>query len=128
MAEIPYFEGHQCVGLKEYTSDGKVKVRYPTIVVTPINNLKAAEEYILEISMSDDSKGVEYYTGDLVDGKYIKEEMNTIFDTKNGVARLRFAIPKGDRRDEQLNIIAKVKTAQSNYYITQTSYHLSARN
>lgn len=127
MAEIPYFEGHQCVGLKEYTADGVVKVRYPSIVVTPIDNLKEGT-YILEISMSDDSKGVDYYTGTLVDGKYIREEMNTIFDTKNGVARLYFAIPKNDRRNETINIIARVKTAQSNYYITETSYHLSVKN
>jgi hypothetical protein len=128
MSEVPYFEGHRCIGLKEYTADGKVKVRYPSIVITPINNLRVDENYILEIRMSDDSKGVEYYTGALVDGKYIKEEMNTIFDTKNGVARIYFAIPRGDRRDEVINIIAKAKTAQSNYYITQTSYHLSVKN
>jgi hypothetical protein len=128
MSEVPYFEGHRCIGLKEYTADGKVKVRYPSIVVTPINNLRVDENYILEIRMSDDSKGVEYYTGALVDGKYIKEEMNTIFDTKKGVARIYFAIPRGDRRDEVINVIAKVKTAQSNYYITQTSYHLSVKN
>ncbi len=128
MAEIPYFEGHQCVGLKEYTTEGVVKVRYPDIVITPINTVLKDNNFILEISMSDDSKGVDYYTGELVDGKYIKEEMNSIFDTKGGVARIYYTIPRGDSRNETVNIIAKVKTAQSNYYITQKSYHLQVRH
>jgi hypothetical protein len=128
MAEIPYFEGHLCVGIKEYTTEGVVKVRYPDIEITPINTVQKDNSFILEISMSDNSKGVDYYTGELVDGKYIKEEMNSIFDTKGGVARIHYTIPKGDSRNETINIIAKVKTAQSNYYITQKSYRLSVRH
>jgi antitoxin component YwqK of YwqJK toxin-antitoxin module len=128
MAEVPYFEGHRCIGLKEFTTEGVVKVRYPTIEITPINTILKDGNFILEVRMSDDSKGVEYYTGELVDGKYIKEEMNTVFDKKDGVARIYYSVPKGDFRMEKVNVIAKVKTAQSNYYITQKSYHLAVEN
>jgi hypothetical protein len=127
-SEIPYYEGHLCIGLKEYTTDGKVKVRYPEIEITPINTILKDGNFILEVKMSDDSKGVEYYTGKLVDGKYIKEEMNTVWDTKDGVARIYFSVPRGDFRMEEVNVIAKVKTAQSNYFITQKSYHLAVEN
>jgi hypothetical protein len=97
-------------------------------VITPINTVLKDNTFILEISISDDSKGVDYYTGELVEGKYIREEMNSIFDTKNGVARIYYTIPRGDFRMETVNIIAKVKTAQSNYYITQKSYHLAVNH
>jgi hypothetical protein len=127
-AEITYYEGHLCTGLKEYTIDGILKKRYPEIEITPINNIFRSREYILEVKMSDDSKGVQYYTGELVNGKYIREEMNTIWDTKDGIARIHFTVAPGDIRMEEVNIIAKVKTAQSNYYITQKKFRLSVEN
>lgn len=127
MAEIPYDEGHLCIGLREYTTDGKLKFRYPEIVITPIDLILKENQYILEVKMSDDSKGVEFFVGKLEKGKYIKEEINGV-TTLDGVARIYFSVARGDMRMEEVNIIAKVKTNQSNYYITQKSFHLAVEN
>lgn len=128
MAEVPYFEGHVCAGLKEYSTDGTLKKRWAEIEITPIDNILRENEYILEIQMSDDSKGVEYYTGELGPEKYIRKENVKLWDTRDGKARIRYSVGRGDFRMEEVNIIAKMKTSQSNYYITTKKYHLAVEN
>ncbi|HYG19773.1 MAG TPA: hypothetical protein VD816_12635 [Ohtaekwangia sp.] len=129
MAEIPYFEGNLCKGLKEYTVNGELKKRYPEIVVTPIDRILKDGTYTLEFRMSDDSKdGVEFYEGKLTNGQYIGDDAGQIWDTQNGVGRLTYRLQRGIFVMEEISIIAKVKTVQSNYYITETNYHLAAEN
>jgi hypothetical protein len=129
MAEIPYHEGNLCKGLKEYTTDGKLKERYPNIVVTPIDNIMKDHRYILELSLSDGTKsGVEYYEGTLTDGKYIGDNAGKVWKVKNGVGKLEFKLSSGMFIMEEMHFIAKVKTFQGNYYITETTYHLAAEN
>jgi hypothetical protein len=129
MAEIPYHEGNVCVGLKEYTIDGKLKKRYPSIVVTPVDRILIDGSYTLEIRLSDGTKGgVEYYEGTLVNGKYIDPTGSKIWNVKNGVGKLVYRVPRGSFLMEEINIIAKMKTVQANYYITHTTYHLAAEN
>lgn len=128
MAEIPYHEGNLCKGLKEYTVDGKLKKRYPEIIITPIDNILKDESYTVQISLSDGSKSVEYYEGDLTDGKYIGDDAGKVWETSNGVGKLQFKIVRGMFIMEELNIIAKVKTIQGNYYITEKTYHVALDN
>lgn len=128
MAEIPYHEDHLCLGLKEYTSDGKLKVQYPKIVITPIDNTLLKDEYVLRLSLSDNSKGgVEFFLGNLSGGKYIDDDAEKI-GVKQGVGEIKYPAPQGTFYMQRINVIAKVKTSQSNYYITQRSYNLSIEN
>ncbi|MFD1000176.1 toxin-antitoxin system YwqK family antitoxin [Ohtaekwangia kribbensis] len=128
MAEVPYYEGHLCTGLKEYTIDGKLKQRYPIIEVTTVDQIKDSATYTIRLRMSDDSKGVEYFVGDLSEGKYISMEASRVTDVKNGVGEINISLPRGSYVNEKVNIIAKVKTSQSNYYITQSELHVAIEN
>lgn len=129
MAEVPYHEGNVCVGLKEYTVDGKLKKRYPSIVVTPVDRIVIDGSYTLEIRLSDGTKGgVEYFEGKFTGGQYIDPGASRIWDVRDGVGRLVYRLPRGGFLMEEINIMAKMKTVQANYYITQTTYHLAAEN
>ena len=129
MCEIPYHEGNLCVGLKEYTVDGKVKERYPKIVISSIDNILMNGKYSLLISLSDGTKSdVEYFEGQLTDGKYIGDEAGKVWKVENGVGRLDFALQPGMYLMEELHFIAKVKTYQGNFYITEITHHLAIDN
>ncbi|MBX2954671.1 MAG: toxin-antitoxin system YwqK family antitoxin [Cyclobacteriaceae bacterium] len=125
----PYYMDNPCTGLKEYLLDGKLKTDYPKIVITPIDNLWKENQYTLRLTMSDKSKGVEYFTGKLTDGKYIGDQASKIWNTdRNGVGELTINLPPGGFMMEELNIIAKVKTIQGNYYVTQRKHNLAIQN
>ncbi|WP_333821240.1 toxin-antitoxin system YwqK family antitoxin [Ohtaekwangia sp.] len=128
MCEIPYYKGELCVGLKEYTTDGKLKKRYPSIVITPVDDILLNEMYTLRLKMSDGSKGVEYYVGKLSEGGYIGNDARRIWEVINGEAEVNYPMPRGTFLMEEVNIIAKVKTSQSNYFITEAKFHLAIEN
>jgi hypothetical protein len=78
--------------------------------------------------MSDGSKGVEYFVGRLAGNKYIGVEASRVFEVRDGVGEINFPMPRGSFIMEEVNIIARVKTSQSNYYITQNKFHLAIEN
>jgi hypothetical protein len=129
MSEVPYHEGNLCKGLKEYTTDGKVKQRYPKLVITAIDNILKNDTYILELSLSDGTKSnVEYFEGTLTDGKYIGDNAGQVWKVENGVGKMEYKVVSGMFIMEELHFIAKVKTVQGNYYITEANYHLAVEN
>lgn len=126
-AEVPYHDGNPCEGLKEYLSDGKPKKKYPQIVVTPIDNTLKSGEYSIVITMSDGSKNVEYYRGNLANGGCLPKSISNIFlGNKKGSGEIVYHLPPGSFLMEEVNIIAKVKTKMGNYYITQRKYNVAA--
>jgi antitoxin component YwqK of YwqJK toxin-antitoxin module len=128
MAEVPYYEGHLCTGLKEYTIDGKLKQRYPIIEVVTVDDIRRNATYTLKLKMSDNSKGVEYFVGELTGAKYIGSEAARVTAVENGVGEIKISLPRGSFVKEEVTIIARVKTSQSNYYITQSKLNLSIEN
>lgn len=125
--EAPYYYDHPCVGLTELFLSGRPVDNYPTIVITPKDEMLRSNLFTLEFTLSDKSKLVEYYKGQLTDGKYIGSSAKEIY-VSNGVGKLIYVIPPGAFEMEQLNIIAKVKTDLGNYYITQKNYNLAIEN
>lgn len=126
--EAPYHLGEPCIGLKEYLTDGSPKTKYPTIVVTAINNLLREDRYILRLNMSDNAKNVTFYTGKLEDG-CINSSLEQIYQTpKKGVSEISIYLPPGAFLMEEINIVAKVKTALGNYYVTQRKYNVAIEN
>ncbi len=127
-AEAPYNFDEPCTGLKEYLVDGSPKKKYPTIVVTPVDNILRDDRYILRLSMSDKSKNVTFYTGSLKGG-CIDGSLEQVFETpKKGVSEISFYLPQGTYLMEEVNIVAKVKTPQGNYYVTQRKYNVAIEN
>jgi hypothetical protein len=128
MSEVPYHEGNICKGLKEYTVDGKVKERYPTIVVNTINNVRNDGTFIVELSLSDSTKNdVEYFKGKLTEGKYLSEGLQRFGNVKEGVGKLVYKIKKGSVIDHEEYFVARVRTYQGNYYLAETTVPLSIR-
>ncbi len=128
-AEIPYKDDNPCVGLKEYLVSGEPRKKYPTIVVKPIDTILKDGRYILEISMSDGSKQVEYYRGELLPGDCLSNFMGNIFEgKKKGTGEIKYMLPSGGFVMDQINIVAKVKTLQGNYFITQRKYNVAIEN
>ena len=124
-----YSNGTPCTGLKEYTLDGALKKKYPTIVVTPINNLLKDNKYLLRLSMSDKTRAVEYFTGSLTKEGCLGDDAQKIWtDATNGVVDIVYYLPVGGFIMEKVNIIAKVKTLQGNFYLTQRSYNVAIEN
>jgi hypothetical protein len=128
-AEIPYDFNNPCMGLKEYATNGKPRPSYPTIVITPVDNILKNGEYKLRISMSNHAKHVEYYRGELLSKKCLSNFMGNIFEgDEKGVGEVVYNVPRGSFIMEGINIVAKVKTLQGNYYITQRKYNVAAEN
>jgi hypothetical protein len=125
--EAPYYYDHPCTGLREFYLSGRLVEKYPGIVITAEDNLLRNNQYTLHFSLSDKNQRVEFYQGELTDGKYISGNAKLI-RTENGTGSLYYMLPPGDFVMEKLNIIAKVKTDLNNFYITQCSYNLAAEN
>lgn len=123
----PYYYDRPCVGLKEFYLSGRLVDNYPKIVIRPENRLLLDDLYVLRISLSNKNTRVEFFQGELTDGKYIGDKAERI-STDEGIGSIYYTLPPGAFVMEKLNIIAKVKTDLNNYYITQTSYNLAAEN
>jgi hypothetical protein len=125
--EAPYHYNQPCVGLTELFLSGRPVDNYPKIVITPKDDLLQSNMFTLELSLSDKSKLVEFYKGELMDGKYIGSSAREIYNS-NGIGKLFYVVPPGGYEMETLKIIAKIKTDLNNYYITTTSYNLAIEN
>lgn len=130
LSEMPYNFDNPCIGLKEYLMDGSARKKYPTIVVKAKDTMLKDDKYVLQVSMSDGSKNVEYYRGSLLQGNCLSNFMGNIFESKTqkGVGEITYIIPRGTFRMEEINIVAKVTTRLGNTYITQRKYNLAVEN
>ncbi|UII34273.1 hypothetical protein LVD17_10680 [Fulvivirga ulvae] len=127
-AEVPYNKGVVCKGLKEYLLNGDVKKNYPKIVVTEINNLIKSNEFILRISISDNSRKVTYYLGDLDSNGCIMEGTMKVEPQRPGVLDLKYNIGPGMFTMDKLNIIAVVETKLGNPFVLEKKYNLAIEN
>jgi antitoxin component YwqK of YwqJK toxin-antitoxin module len=126
-SEIPYWNGSPGIGLKEYTQDGKLKYYNAKIQIREIDRISLDNTFTLVLSLSDGSRSVKFYQGNLIDGNYWNEQLEPI-PGENGVAKLRFFISKGSFKMETLNIVARDKTRLNQYHILQREYHLGVEN
>jgi hypothetical protein len=126
MAEHPYKNGYPGIGFKEYSSNGKV-LPAATILIEEIDNIALKGEYILKISLSDKSRNVKFYIGELTEGKFMNDNLTYIL-TKNGIGEMRYVVPAGFYAMEKLNIIAQRTNREGSKYITQTRYNLAIEN
>lgn len=123
-AEEPYKNGMVMPGLKEYTKEGKLKKIYPTITITPIDNLSFGNLYILRCSLSNKAKSVKFYRMLKFDNQNLKEEIATA----NGVADFEYNVPRGGYYMNKEIIRAEFKTVLSNTYVIEREYNLALDN
>jgi hypothetical protein len=126
-AEIPYNRGEPGIGLREYNSSGNPKEMNTTIVFREQDRINLDNTFRLIITLSDGSQDVEFFQGELTDGKYWNKGLQKI-PTEDGTGILEFYVSKGMFKMQTLNIVARIKTPLNNYHITQRTYHLAVEN
>lgn len=126
-AEIPYRKGQPGIGLKEYTLKGDPKTLNVEIVFREKDRISLDNTFQVIISLSDGSRGAEFFRGKLTEGIYWNDQLTAI-PTENGTGVLEFYISRGNFRMETLNIVARDKTSLNNPLILQRAYHLAIEN
>jgi hypothetical protein len=129
MSEATFFEDEPCAGLKEYLLDGSLKKKYPQIVISPIDQIRDNGLYIVRLTLTQQVKEVEYYTGSLTNNQYIGPQAKRIWNTDRfGVGEIQYSLLRGTFIMEKVNVIAKIKTTQGNYLISQRTFNVAADN
>jgi hypothetical protein len=129
-SEMNYHEDMLSLGIKEYAKSGKEK-SVPTIKVEKIDLLKTSQEYVLRFKLSNGRKNVQFYQGELIDGKFFPAKGGRGFamlKTVGGVGELRMRISKGFVTDKKIPIVAVEKTAYQNDRILTTLVPIHIRN
>lgn len=129
MAEIPYANDELGMGLKEYSVSGKLKDQTPQIVITTKDNIKVNGEYIINLSVNGKGNytNVQFYQGELVDGKYMNGGLANIPSPNNNV-QFKLKLPPNTYVMQKFNFVAKVETPLKNYYIVQKSTNVAVEN
>jgi hypothetical protein len=127
MAEAPYKNSFPGLGLKEYKSNGSLDKANVKINVHSIDRLAMENIYLLKLSLSDKRSGTQFFVGDLLDGKYLYQNLWPI-EPENGVATYRINLPKGTFEMTSLTISASYKTSKSNYALISRKYNLAIDN
>jgi hypothetical protein len=82
-AEVFFRKGDPAIGLKEWDKQGN-PVSQPEIVIEKINQLETISSITLKIYLSDKISKVDFYDGELADGKYLTSGIMQI-DEEEGV-------------------------------------------
>jgi len=116
-------------GLREISNTGKVKST-PEIEYQKINQLSNSETYIIRLKLSNSSKRVKFYNGELVDGKYFPENGRGFMEipSHKGRAEIKFHLSKGFQLNNTLHIIAVETTYYKNTRILSKNIPISIRN
>jgi len=124
MTEVVYKNGQPGTELREYLTNGKLKQKYPSIVIKEIDNLRYNGVYTLKISMSDNSKNVKYYIGELDEGKFFSDNLIPERNVSKGILTVHFNLKPGDFLMKEFNVVARMPTRLNNAYITSRRHRL----
>ena len=126
-SESPFKDGQPGTGLKEYTRTGTLKQMNASINIREVNEISMMNRITLRISLSDGSDEAEFFRGKLTDNIYWNIQLESIV-TRNGKGTLVYYVPQGSFIMETVNIVARIRTSNDNYYILQKEYDLAAEN
>ncbi|WP_372753601.1 toxin-antitoxin system YwqK family antitoxin [Labilibaculum sp.] len=129
-SELYYEKDMLSRDLKEYTKSGKEKT-VPSIKVEKIDLLKSSEEYVLRFRLSNGRKNVQFYQGNLIEGKFFPSKGTkgfVVLKTVGGVGELRVRVPKGFNVNKKIPIVAVEKTAYQNDRLLSTVVPLVIQN
>ena len=126
-AEIPYENGNRKIGLKEYNKYGDLLKSYPKIVFTAYDNTQTNRMYLLKCSLSNKSRKVKFYLGELNDSIFIIDEKNYLL-TENGIAEIKFIQKSGSKGNSVVKVIAVYNTRTGNKKILLGKFFLPYSN
>lgn len=127
MTEAIYKNGFPGIDLKEYLTDGKLKKKYPEIIVLEEETLRKNGTVKIKVMLSDESKKVKYYLGRLDEGKFLHKDLAEQYGIDNGVLTYTFSLEPGDILDHQFDFIAQTPTKLNNSFIVTRSYKFKIR-
>ncbi|WP_163323702.1 toxin-antitoxin system YwqK family antitoxin [Draconibacterium mangrovi] len=113
-AEYEYKNGLRAVGLKEYTESGK-EIEEPKLILT---KHRVATGVLIQAQLSDDYDNVDYYIGDLLEGKYMPKKMKAL-QTRNDVGETVVSQTSGT-----ITITAEYSTRYQNRGVVSKSINL----
>ncbi|TRX71036.1 toxin-antitoxin system YwqK family antitoxin [Carboxylicivirga sp. M1479] len=129
-AEYEYKNGLAGVGLKRYTNLGKVRPN-PTIKITKNDNIRTTSTYVIGLSLSGEGtktiKSVEFFEGDLIEGKFMHKNLTPAKKLSSKKGELRIKLPKGSSINKTLNIVAVCTTSDGLKLIMQKPVKVDAR-
>ncbi len=129
MSVARYESDFPCNGLKEYLLSGEPKDNFPSMVITTQDNLLTKGIYSINLSLSDKSKRVKFYIGNLsTSGCLTYDLIGTILDKKTGIGTVQYSLSPGGFMMEELNFIAEVETNLGNTYLAQKKFYVSIEN
>ena len=106
-AEYEYKDGFPAVGLKEYSTSGK-PIKLPALILSKSNT---GVYYYVTAQMSDNKKSADYFIGDLIEGKYLPENLKGL-QVKNGVGEILLPLDT-----KKVTITAVMFTEYKNKYL-----------
>jgi hypothetical protein len=128
ISEARYELDFPCLGLKEFLDNNKPRTKFPEIVIKEVNHIERSGEYTLELSMSNNVKKVQYYTGKLTPSGCVSTlNSGVVFDESRHVGLVQYNLAAGEFVKEQLNIVAVVETLNGNSYVTQKKFNVAIR-
>ncbi len=110
-AEYEYKKGLPATGLKEYYQSGN-PVNLPDLV---LNKAKTLDNYYISAKLTDGTKDVDYYIGELIEGKYLPENLKGL-QVVNGLGEI--LVPLDTKK---VTITAVMFTDYDNRYIVSKS-------
>lgn len=118
-----------CLNLKEVLQNGEIKNNYPQLIITPEDKLKREGVYIINLSLSDRVRKVNYYIGKLSSTGCLNDRVMMLHtDTKKDIGFVKYNLPPGGFMMEELNFIAEIETVMGNSYLTQKKFFVSIEN
>ncbi|MCU4176996.1 toxin-antitoxin system YwqK family antitoxin [Carboxylicivirga sp. N1Y90] len=130
VAEYPYKGGLPGVGLKEFTNLGKERPA-PVLSLKKVDKIRTNGSYVVVCSLTGEGakriKSVEFYQGDLLDGKYQHRNLKNVKKLSGKSGEFSIALPKGASVNKTLNFVAVASTSAGLKYIIQKKITIDAR-
>jgi len=121
-AEIPYKNDELIEGTIEYDVNGKKLDSKVKIVFKTQDLLKYSNEFILDISLSNNFKNVKFFNEILSTSN---KKIRILIDTKKGTGKIVYNLPPGSFEMRILKIYAEYNTSLGNPKLISSSYNLA---
>jgi antitoxin component YwqK of YwqJK toxin-antitoxin module len=125
-AQVYFKMGMPAIGLEEFDKEGN-QVQQPHIVIEENNQLALLNLVTLKIYLSNHKPKVDFYMGDLKEGKYLDPKTFKYNDT-NGVVKLEYEVPRNHRIMETITILARTRSDYGNTLVLRRVYNVSLSN
>jgi antitoxin component YwqK of YwqJK toxin-antitoxin module len=123
-AEVPHKSGVAITGLKEYNIKGE-SLPMPSIVIEEQNKTAMKVDFILKMYLSNHSKNVKWFEGDLLDWKFFPKALTVVLTNSEGAGTIRYPAAPSRTITKTIYIYAVSETEMGNQLVLKKKYDLS---